>query len=112
MNGPGVSSAARGRTWLAAAALAVLWASPAGSDDSRRPGSAPLAVWQAGRPLAIAVAGNRARFSIPTPRPGSKTLVIVSALSRAPGPFPIRLAARPAARALAPALAQGGPRRS
>src|SRR4051812_3654892 len=105
MHGPGVSSPAPGRTWLASAVLTVVLASAAGSDDATRRGPVPLAGWQAGRPLAIAAAGGRARFSIPTPRAGSKTLVIVSALSRSPGPFPVRLAARPVDHAVAPVLA-------
>ncbi len=50
--------------------------------------------WQPGRPLAIEVKGGRASFQIPRSDSGSQTLVIVSALSRDPGPFPIRLSTR------------------
>jgi hypothetical protein len=54
----------------------------------------PPADWPSGRPVAVAAPGGRARFSVPTPRPGSRTLVIVSTLAMAPGPFPVRLEAR------------------
>jgi hypothetical protein len=52
------------------------------------------AVWRAGRSVAIAVNAGQARFSVPTPGPGSRTLVVVSALARGAGPFPVRLTAR------------------
>jgi hypothetical protein len=45
--------------------------------------------------LAIEVRSGRASFDIPTSGPRSQTLVIVSALSRTRGPFPIQLQARP-----------------
>jgi hypothetical protein len=45
-------------------------------------------------PLPIAVREGTARFSVLTPDAGSRILVIVSTLSRAAGPFPVRLSAR------------------
>jgi hypothetical protein len=62
--------------------------------------------------LPIAVTGGQARFVVPTPGAGARTLVIVSALSRDAGPFPIRLEARAVdgagAGASAPALEPAG----
>lgn len=60
--------------------------------------------WQAGNPVAIAVTRGHAEFDVPTPDPGSRTLVIVSAMSRAPGPFRVSLVARPTTRARPPTL--------
>jgi hypothetical protein len=51
--------------------------------------------WKTGQPVSIAVTRGRARFDVPAHGPGSRTLVIVSSLSRASGPFPVRLDARP-----------------
>ncbi|MGE3817882.1 MAG: hypothetical protein AB7I30_00455 [Isosphaeraceae bacterium] len=48
------------------------------------------------RPMAIPTTGGTARFTVPTPGRGSRTLVIVSSLATTPGTFPIRLTARPA----------------
>jgi hypothetical protein len=50
-------------------------------------------IWCPGVPVAIAVRGGRATFGVPTLDKGSETLVIVSALARSPGPFPIRMQA-------------------
>jgi hypothetical protein len=50
-------------------------------------------IWSPGAPLAIAVRDGRATFRVPTLGVGSETLVIVSALSRSTGPFPIRMRA-------------------
>jgi hypothetical protein len=69
------------------------------------------AFWVAGVPRPIAVRGGRTTFRVATPRPASETLVVVSALSRSPGPFPIRLTARPAPRAEIPLPADDGPQR-
>jgi hypothetical protein len=54
---------------------------------------------------------GRAEFDVPRHGPGSRTLVIVSTLARGPGPFPIRLEARPAAKARVPVAAPPAPRR-
>ncbi len=69
-------------------------------------------VWQTGRPLAIATRQGQARFTVPTPVSGSRTLVIVSALSRGAGPYPIRVAARSIDPGTlgAPAIEPDGPR--
>ncbi len=68
------------------------------------------AFWIQGVPRAIAVHDGRSTFRISTPRPNSETLVIVSALARSRGPFPIRLSTRPVAGAPIPELADDGPR--
>jgi hypothetical protein len=65
--------------------------------------------WSARVPRAIAVYDGRARFRVPTPGPTSEILVVVSALSRSPGPYPIQLTARPVGRASRPILADDGP---
>jgi hypothetical protein len=67
--------------------------------------------WRTGVPLAIAVRQGRAEFDVPAAEPGGQTLVIVSALARGAGPFAVRLEARPATVARAPALLRGHPRR-
>ncbi|MGE5754644.1 MAG: hypothetical protein ACM35G_02840 [Planctomycetaceae bacterium] len=82
----------------------------AGSEDASPAASGP--VWREGHPVPIAVAAGRATFEVATPRPGSRTLVVVSALAKAAGPFPIRLTARSAALARAPTPATDGPRRA
>jgi len=75
-------SAPRGaRRWAAKIALAALGVGPAGA--------------AATGPTPIEVRDGRASFDVPTPRGASKTLVIVSALAREAGPFPIRLEAMP-----------------
>ena len=64
-----------------------------------------------GKAVPIAVRQGRAEFDVPATEPGSRTLVIVSALARGAGPFPLRLDAQPARAARAPALAPQVPRR-
>src|SRR5262249_3830625 len=66
--------------------------------------------WTAGVPKAIAVHNGRAKFRVATSAPTSETLVVVSALTRSPGSYPIRLTARSVARAVSPAPAFDGPR--
>lgn len=68
------------------------------------------AFWAAGVVRPIAVRDGRATFRVATPGAGSETLVIVSALARSQGPFPIRLVARPSRRAEIPVLADDGRR--
>ena len=70
-------------------ALGVASAVPAGAGAVAAPPS-----WTSGVPVAVAAEGGQARFTVPTPSPGSRTLVIVSPLARGAGPFPLRLAAR------------------
>lgn len=67
------------------------------------------AFWRAGVVRPIAVQSGRAIFRVATSGPRSETLVVVSALSRSPGPYPIRLTARPATRSEVPRLADDGP---
>ncbi len=50
--------------------------------------------WRTGRSVSIGSREGKARFSIASPRSGSKTLVIVSALSTSAGPFEMRLSAK------------------
>jgi hypothetical protein len=63
------------------------------------------AQWRPGKAVPIAVRQGRAEFDVATTRPGSRTLVIVSAMARGAGPFPLRLDVQPARAAHAPALA-------
>jgi hypothetical protein len=65
--------------------------------------------WQAGVPVAIPVCAGTSTFRVPTPDATSEVLVVVSALARSRGPFPIELSARSAGREVAPALAADGP---
>ena len=81
------------RAWAIVVLAVVLAKARAGPTDTAGPHPS-RDPWKAGRPLAIDVREGRAEFDIPTPTPGSKTLVIVSALARFRGPFPIRLVAR------------------
>ncbi len=93
-----------------AAAVLILtggWILPAQPDRT----AGARSFWLAGVPRPIAVRGGRSTFRVATPRPSSETLVVVSALSRSPGPFSIRLTARPATRAEIPPPADDGPQR-
>jgi len=78
----------RTRSGLAALLLTLVLGVPAASEG---PGEAGR---ETGRPVAVAVRRGQARFTVPTPNAGSRTLVIVSALARGPGAYPVRLAAR------------------
>ena len=97
-------------TGIAIAAVILLMA--AGRDGSARPGesAAEDTFWIPGIARAIAVRDGRATFRVPAPQPNSETLVIVSALSRSRGPFPIRLSTRPVTSASIPIVADDGPR--
>jgi hypothetical protein len=86
--------------------LSVGWIGPARSDD---PAGAE-AFWKVGVPRPIAVHGGRATFRLPTGGRASQILVVVSALSRGRGPFPIRLTARPATGHAIPELETEGRR--
>ncbi len=86
--------------------LAGDWLVPA--EPTRSPSAE--AFWAAGMARPIAVREGRATFRVATPGAGSETLVVVSALARSPGPYPIRLVARPARRAEIPVLADDGRR--
>jgi hypothetical protein len=67
--------------------------------------------WKTGKPVAIAVRDGRATFRVPASSSGSETAVIVSSLSRAPGPFTITLKARPAGEPAIPEQALESPPR-
>jgi hypothetical protein len=86
------------RAWFALVVALLLARARGGSIDQAEV-TRLRETWQAGRPVPIEVRSGRARFDVPTGKPGSQTLVIVSALSRGNGPYPIRLAARPVDRA-------------
>ncbi len=97
MLGPHLYRSARrfARRGLAVAVLVAMAGVRAGSVDSSQ-GAPRSGHWKAGHPVPIVVAGGRATFQIPSAGPSSQTLVIVSALSKEPGPFAIRLTARAA----------------
>ena len=96
------------RFW-AVVALAVVLANARAGPIEQGGASPSRDPWQSGRPLAIEVRDGQATFDIPTSRPNSRTLVIVSALSTARGPFPIRLVARPSEKTKPTRLAKEGP---
>ena len=54
------------------------------------------ACWKIGVAAPIDVEAGLARFTVPSTRPSSRTLVIVSSLARSSREYPIRLSARPA----------------
>jgi hypothetical protein len=75
-------------------ALTFLLVSP-GSGSTKPPDvSSPLDPRPTSHPIAVEVRSGRASFDIPTAGARSQTLVIVSALSRNRGPFPIQIQAR------------------
>jgi hypothetical protein len=84
--------------------LAGGWVGPARQDEP----AGVVAFWTAGIPRPIAVRNGRAMFRVPGQGPGSQTLVVVSALSPMPGPFPVRLTARPTTVAAIPETADDG----
>ena len=102
----------------------LLWSWRAGwvgRGSSVRRDAAEDGFWKIGKPVAIAVRDGRSTFASPTPWPGSEVLVVVSALARSRGPFPIQLTARQANELTAPvrtgrrrsaAAASGPPRRA
>ncbi len=98
------------RGWAALAVAAFLATARAGSVEPTGATPAP-APWPDGRPVAVEVRRGRATFDVPTAGPGSRTLVIVSALAKGPGPFPVRLLARSADRARPPEVAAERPPR-
>ena len=66
-------------------------------------------VWPVGVAQPIAVVAGKARFVAPSGATSARTLVIVSALAKNPGRYPIRITARSARRAEPPARADDGP---
>ncbi|MFO0892998.1 MAG: hypothetical protein U0790_28165 [Isosphaeraceae bacterium] len=93
----------RGLT-LPATCAVILLAARAGTPELHVEGRGD-GPWRIGEPVAIAVREGKSTFQLPPRGEGAQTLVVVSALSRHPGPFPIRLEARPVARALPPECA-------
>ncbi len=94
--------------WLFWTGLAVLTLTVAGGwvglGGQEQPRIAET-FWQVNEPAAIAVRDGRASFRVPTPESTSEVLVVVSALSRARGPFAVQLSARSAEVASVPNLA-------
>ena len=72
--------------------------------------AAEVGCWRIGKPAAIAVRQGRSTFRVPTPSSSSEVLVVVSALARSGGPFPISIAARPATEVNAPLPVDEGPK--
>jgi hypothetical protein len=64
--------------------------------------------WRVGAPVSIAVHDGHASFCAETRLPKSEILVVVSAISRARGPFPIELTVKPASSAMIPDVADDG----
>jgi hypothetical protein len=93
---------------MLAGGLAVAWGHPGVAGP---PAAVSASPWRIGETLPIAVSRGRAEFRLPTPRAGSRTLVIVSTLAKGPGPYPIRLSAQAVDRLEPPALARESPRR-
>ena len=77
-----------------------------------RQDSAADAFWTIGTPVSIAVREGRSLARVATPSPSSEVLVVVSALARVRGPFPIQLTAQHASGASVPELADDGPRQA
>src|SRR5258708_334414 len=103
-----------GRFLTGIGAAGALWLLAGGGIGRARPGRprAEESLWSVGGPRAIAVHDGRATFRVPTPEPTSEILVVVSALARSRGPYPIQLTVRPVSSASIPVLADDGPRRT
>jgi hypothetical protein len=96
--------------WTAASGLTLVLAGGwIGLGCLEKHDSAEKPVWQVGVPVAVAVHDGRATFRVATPEASSEILVVVSALARSRGPFPIELSAKPADCPSLPALADDGP---
>ena len=82
----------------------------AGVEVEKERGQELAQPWRTGRPVAIAVRDGAARFSLATPKPNGRTLVIVSALTPSDDPFPIQVNARRIApSAVEPPAVEAGP---
>lgn len=90
------------------AALIVVASARRASPGVGRDGSE---AWPIGVPQPIAVQGGTAHFVAPSGSRSARTLVIVSALARRPGAYPIAVRARPAAAPEPPRLEDDGPAR-
>jgi hypothetical protein len=69
-------------------------------------------LWRVGSSAAIAVHDGRSTFQVPLSGPSAEILVVVSALNRSRGPFPVHLTVKPTDRVRAPELADDGPHRA
>ena len=98
--------------WIGAAGVALLQG--AGWIGTAKPTSHADRdfAWKVGSPVPIAVRNGSARFRVPTPAPTSEVLVVVSALARSRGPYPVQLKAHDAEEPAPLELADDGPRRS
>jgi hypothetical protein len=105
----------RPRVWVLAVGATVVTSILAsgwiGRGSPVNGGAAEDAFWKIGKPVAIAVRDGRSTFRVPTPLAASEVLVVVSALARSRGPFPIAITARQATEVTAPLIADDGPRR-
>lgn len=86
-------SVARGRRVRVGLALALAACPLAATVGSGGAGTA--SDWPVGEGLAVGVEAGVARFVVPTPRDGSKVLVVVSSLATVGGPFDLSLSATP-----------------
>ncbi len=88
---------------LAAGARDLVDGTPAASVSD----VSPTTTWRSGQAVPIAAIGGHARFTVPTPNAGARTLVVVSSLARGAATYPIRVVTRDLAgsRVEAPALA-------
>ncbi len=109
-----ISLSIRTRGLLELALVGVpLFAFAAGGGIERVPKSnrSEPRVWRVGQPTPIKVINEQASFRAPLEGPGSELLVVVSALSSRPGPYPIELRVSGADHESWPNLADDGPAR-
>jgi hypothetical protein len=92
----------RGGLGIVLAALIVVLAALEARTVDPPAGRSGREAWSPGAPVGIAVRDGRATFRFPSPSPGAECAVIVSALSRSAGQFPIRLEAHGATWTTAP----------
>ena len=77
------------------ALLAVVLAGVQAGTNDRQPAAPASRYWTTGTPVSVAVRDGHAKFRVPVAGARSEVLVVVSALSFAPGPYPVRLDAKP-----------------
>lgn len=81
--------------------IAMIAGIQAGTDDGLFEPS-EVGPWRPDVPVSIRVHDGRATFRMPSTGPGSEYAVIVSSMSRSPGPFPVHLSASSAEQASIP----------
>ena len=105
----------RPRVWVVAVGatvvISILASGWIGRGSPVNGDAAKVGCWRIGKPAAIAVRHGRSTFRVPTPSSASEVLVVVSALARSGGPFPISIAARQVTEVDAPVLVEDGPKR-